>query len=335
MSREVHTPRQRGCADQHQDLALDEELLHNLAVPLRQASMVDSDAELQGVLQTRVRDAPLRVLELVRLHLAELLGIGLVIRCHEGHDVQRCQARLPPRGHEDERGLDAHGAHDHVAACAGILHGPLLSLHRVVLDGVVAGLVHLGHARHEVLLRVALDVSSHRHGPHARLEVEEPHHPNAEPICNVIGVRQRGGQAHEADRLVQVARDVSHARHNDLQHWPSILAQQVDLIDDDQAHAAHVGPVLPVAGDAIPLLRRGHHDIGALQSFDVGREVARELHDALAELPLQPLLPILHPLSGQGLERGDVDNLLLWALSEEAEHRQLCHVGLATSGGCS
>ena len=40
---------------------LAEQLLHDLAVALGQAGVVDADAELQAVLQTRVRAAALRL----------------------------------------------------------------------------------------------------------------------------------------------------------------------------------------------------------------------------------------------------------------------------------
>ncbi len=49
-----------------------------------------------------------------------------------------------------------------------------------------------------------------------------------------------------------------------IQTKPQLLpvsAQQMDLINDQQAHFLDIGTVLPVAGDAIPLLGGANDDV--------------------------------------------------------------------------
>mmetsp|Transcript_115361 Transcript_115361/g.366862 ORF Transcript_115361/g.366862 Transcript_115361/m.366862 type:complete len:695 (+) Transcript_115361:1573-3657(+) len=313
--REVDTPRQRRRRDQDQDLALTEELLGDLAVALWEARVMDTDAVGQSLLEARVRDPPHRVLQLVRLQLAELLRVLVRVRRHEGDNVEGREARLTTRGYEDQRRLHA------------------VRLHGMVLDGVEAGLVHLRHTGHEVLLGVALDVSGHRHRPDRRLEVEEADDADAKPIRDVVGVRQRSREADESDLSVQVAGDVAHAGDDDLQHGTSVLTQQMDLVDDDQADLPHIGAVLPMPGDSVPLLGRGDHNVRALQGIHVRREVACQFNHRLAELPLHALAPVLHALPRQRLEWGDVDDLLVRPGVEQLEHGELGHDGLPAAGG--
>mmetsp|Transcript_69102 Transcript_69102/g.174214 ORF Transcript_69102/g.174214 Transcript_69102/m.174214 type:complete len:411 (+) Transcript_69102:1084-2316(+) len=314
---EVDPPRQSRCRDQDHDLGLHEELLDDLAVALGQAGVVDADAVGEGLLEAGVRDPPLRVLELVGLELAEELGVLVGVRRHEGDDVQRGEPGLAAGGYEDERRLHA------------------VFLHSVVLDRMEARLVHLSHSWDEVLLWVALDVRRHRHRPHGGLEVEEPDDADAEPVRDVVCVRQGRAEANEADLLVQVARDVPHPRDDDLQHGPAVLPQEVDLVDDDEADLPHVRAVLPMPRDAVPLLGGRHDDVGTLERVDVGREVACKLDHGLAKLPLDALLPILHALSREGLQRCDVDDLLVGLVVEQTEHGQLGHDGLPAPSRCA
>mmetsp|Transcript_22063 Transcript_22063/g.63640 ORF Transcript_22063/g.63640 Transcript_22063/m.63640 type:complete len:485 (+) Transcript_22063:714-2168(+) len=145
MSGKIHAPCQRRRRNQYLDLRLHKELLDDLSIPLRQPRVVDTDPELERVLQAGIRDTALRVLQLVGLQLRELLRVLLRVRGHVGHDVEGRQPRLPPRRHEDKRRLDP------------------VRLDRVVLDRVEARLVHRRHSRHVVLLGVTLDVRSHGH----------------------------------------------------------------------------------------------------------------------------------------------------------------------------
>ena len=56
--------------------------------------------------------------------------------------------------------------------------------------------------------------------------------------------------------------DLAHSAGDDaLQHRPALIVQQVDLIDDDQAHQLRVGAVAALACNDVPLLRRRHDDL--------------------------------------------------------------------------
>jgi hypothetical protein len=73
------------------------------------------------------------------------------------------------------------------------------------------------HARLEVDDVKALDVDLQGHRAHARGEVEQAVAGGANPLPNILGVGQAGGQGKDADRLLQLAADVAHAAGDDLQ----------------------------------------------------------------------------------------------------------------------
>mmetsp|Transcript_22270 Transcript_22270/g.39649 ORF Transcript_22270/g.39649 Transcript_22270/m.39649 type:complete len:224 (+) Transcript_22270:1484-2155(+) len=223
--------------------------------------MVDADTKLQAVLQTLVADPLAGILNFVRLHVDELPRVLVWVSRHKGDDVKSSEPRLSPRRHKDKSWLHA------------------VSLDRMVLDRMEARLIHLCHPRDKLLLWIPLDVRCHWHRPHRRLEVVEAYNPDAQPVSDVVRVGQGCAQADEADGLVQVARDISHSGHDDFQNGPSILPQQVDLVDDDEADLSHVRSVLPVPRDAVPLLGRHDHNVSSLERFDVWSEVACELDD--------------------------------------------------------
>ena len=73
------------------------------------------------------------------------------------------------------------------------------------------------HARLKVDDVKALDVDLQGHRAHAGGEVEQAVAGGANPLPNILGVGQAGGQGQDADRLLQLAADVAHAAGDDLQ----------------------------------------------------------------------------------------------------------------------
>ena len=59
--------------------------------------------------------------------------------------------------------------------------------------------------------------------------------------------------------------DLAHGTGDDgLDDRAAVVVQQVDLVDDEQAHELRVGAVAALARDDVPLLRRGHNDLGGI-----------------------------------------------------------------------
>ena len=101
------------------------------------------------------------------------------------------------------------------------------------VDGFVGRSVHRCHSWAVVLLCEALKEDLDGHGPHTRLEVVETELVDAEPVGDVLGVRQGSGEADEPHTVAGLLGDVPHPAHDDLDDGASLLAKQMDLIDDN------------------------------------------------------------------------------------------------------
>ena len=171
--------------------------------------------------------------------------------------------------------------------------------------------------------REALHVHLHGNGPHGRPKVEKADLLDAEPAGQVVRVGQRRREALKADGLARLRGDVAHARDDDLEHGPALLAEQVHLVNNDEADLARVVAAPPAACDAVPLLRRRHDDVGHAQRLRVRRHVASELDDAAAQALAELALPVAHALGHECLERRDVDGLHARVRRKEAVDGQL------------
>ena len=101
-----------------------------------------------------------------------------------------------------------------------------------LLNGIESGLVHGLHSRTVVLLGEAVEVYGYWTGTHLRFEVVEVLGLGAEPVGDVGAVGHGRGQPDHADRAVRLRSDVVHPAHDHLDHSPSILTQQMDLVQD-------------------------------------------------------------------------------------------------------
>lgn len=132
-------------------------------------------------------------------HVQPLFGV--IFSRQVSDQVQSSQTRLSSAGDEDEdwfgRGVGA--------------------------DGLIGGFVHGGHAGTVVLAREASDVHLERHGTHRGAEIEQPHLVNAQPIGQIAGVGQRGGETHDANFTLRVGRDEVRARNDHFQDRTTIL----------------------------------------------------------------------------------------------------------------
>mmetsp|Transcript_21616 Transcript_21616/g.58162 ORF Transcript_21616/g.58162 Transcript_21616/m.58162 type:complete len:581 (-) Transcript_21616:369-2111(-) len=307
---EVDPPGEGGGGDEDEDLALDEELLHESAVLLRQARVVDAHAKGERVPQRLVANARDRLREVLLRHVDKLAGT--LVRRAEGDEVEGGEARLAAAGDEDERGL----------------------VWRVLHDGAVRGLVHGGHARAVVLARVARDVNLKRHGANGRLEVEEARLAHAQPVGEVLGIGQGGGEGHEPHvPRARLRSHVAHAAHDHLEHGPAVFPKQVHFVEDERHHVAHVASVLPAARDGVPLLGRGAEYVGGAQGVRIRGHVPRELNEAQAQRARQLAPPVRHALAHEGLEGRHVHRLTPGVGVEEAQDGELGGHGLARARG--
>ena len=117
----------------------------------------------------------------------------------------------------------------------------------------------------------ALDVDFHGNGTHGRAEVEQTaalrralaHALDAQPVSEVVSIRQRRREAYHTHGGACAPGDVPHAAHDRLQHGAAIGTKQVHLVDDEQRHAPHVRAIRPRARHAVPLLWRSHNQVRA------------------------------------------------------------------------
>eukprot|EP01137_Pigoraptor_chileana_P014179 Opistho-2@4959 len=306
--RKVHTPRQRARCDQHLDFLVDKQLLHRPPVTLVQSGVVHANAKRQRELQIAVADARENRIQLLLGHLQKLPRRAL--RGAHCNEIESGETRLPAGRHKDKRWL----------------------VWRVCLDGLVCGLVHGRHPRAVVLSREAGYVHLERNGTHRGLEVVQAGARDAEPVAQVACICACSGQTDNAYALIRVRRNVVGAADNHLKHGATVVTKEMDLVDHNDGHRLDVFAVLPAATDSVPFFRRCDNQIGALNCTHVRRHVTGQLDDAFSQPSLKPLLPILHALPHEGLERRNVHGLAT-ALRERAKDGKLRYECFAASGG--
>lgn len=116
----------------------------------------------------------------------------------------------------------------------------------------------------------ALDVELERDGANVRVEVERAVGAAAEPVGDVLGVGHGSAEGQDPDGLLELRRDVAHARAHDLDDRTLRASEQVDLVADEQLHVLHVLPLLPAAREDVPLFRRRDDDVPLCDQLQVG-----------------------------------------------------------------
>ena len=86
------------------------------------------------------------------------------------------------------------------------------------------------------------------------------------------------------------------------------------------AYLPDVAALLPVAGDAVPLLRRGGQNVGRGECARVRRRISGELLEREAEPFDEFRRPVIESLAHERLERRDVHGLHAGVRSEQTEH---------------
>lgn len=92
-------------------------------------------------------------------------------------------------------------------------------------------------------------------------------------------VVQRGREAHKAHGLGGGLHLEDGPGHQALPHRAAVIIDQVDLIQDHQAHKLGVRPALSLVGNDVPLLVHGHNHLGIADFLPGEADVARELTD--------------------------------------------------------
>ena len=269
-------------------MAVGEQVLDEGAVRARQARVVDREA---------VREEVLERLGLGRLALLLQDFARRRVLAHEAVDrvvVERHVAQrrrrlrgLGARVHEDEDLVPAR-----------------LRQHLLVAD-----LVHQLEPLERLLLGDADVLLLQRHGPEAVVEEEHARgRVDAEQLRHVRKVGQRRRQAHEPHGVARRLDLADRPRDDRLEDGAAVVVEQVDLVDDDQAHELRVRAVAALARDDVPLLRRRDDDLRRLDLRDRQRLVARQLAD-LHAVRREALAEVEHDLLHEGLHRRDVDDL--------------------------
>mmetsp|Transcript_112262 Transcript_112262/g.317542 ORF Transcript_112262/g.317542 Transcript_112262/m.317542 type:complete len:389 (+) Transcript_112262:1395-2561(+) len=202
---------------------------------------------------------------------------------------------------------------------------------RVMLDGLVHGTAHGEQPCGPMVDVETLDDHLKRHCPHVRREIEEARAAGPDPLANVLGIRQGGSKCHYPDGLLDLHRDVAHAAHHCLECWPDVTVQQVQLINNEEAHLLDALPRLPAATHQVPLLGSRDHHVGLLKDLHVACRLAHQL----GHLEAQHLAELVRPLVEALLRRGGVGRHVdaplhgVGLAHEHAEHGELAAHGLA------
>mmetsp|Transcript_8552 Transcript_8552/g.20310 ORF Transcript_8552/g.20310 Transcript_8552/m.20310 type:complete len:405 (+) Transcript_8552:1211-2425(+) len=321
VGRQVHTPRQSGCGHQDLDVSVGVQILHQLSISTGQTGVVHSKS---------VRK---QVLHLGRLHLLSLclqnlsggriflqkLGQGVILHCQVTKRLRSFYSLLP----------GMHKNQNLILSC--VLHQLLVAnfVHGVeALDGLLVCDTNVSLLQWDRPVVVSKVVQ-------ALLRID------AQKDCYILVVGQRGGQSHQSNMLLGGLDLPNCARHDCLEHRPTAVVQQVDLVDDDQSHQLRVSTLVSCfSGDDVPLLWSGDDDLGLVNLGLREVHVATQLTDGHSVGLLQTLGEALHHLLHQSLhgrnihdlEASQVEGAVLQAeLVHDVEDRQHRNVGLATT----
>ena len=139
------------------------------------------------------------------------------------------------------------------------------------------------------------------------------------PVGHIFGVGQSRRETHKPDIVTGLLGNVPHSADNDLNYRPSLLTQQMDLINDDECDRRHITSVLPVSTDTIPFFGSCDENIGFLESFEIRGDVSGELEDGFLEWSLfKALFPIGDSLFGQSFERRYENDFTLRSVFEDS-----------------
>mmetsp|Transcript_117329 Transcript_117329/g.373812 ORF Transcript_117329/g.373812 Transcript_117329/m.373812 type:complete len:986 (+) Transcript_117329:1016-3973(+) len=277
-----HTPRELLCAHENLDGAGLEQAFDHCALRGGEALVEEADTVLQALLQGLLaRSSQVRLHGLVgdvQEPLRLVVGGGMQQQVDGGH------TRLLPVWHEDDDGL----------------------VGRVMLDGLVHWPAHGQEPRGAVVDVETLDDHLQRNGTHVGREVEKASAARSDPLTDVLRVGQRGRQRDDADGLLHLHGDVAHAADNGLQGRADVAVEQMQLVDDEEAHFLHALAGLPSAAHQVPLLRGGDHDVRLLEGLDVAGGLAAKLCDLETEFLPELVGPLVVALLCRRLVRRDV-----------------------------
>ena len=329
----VHAHGERRRAAEHGEDSPAKQLLAQVAIGVLERAGVESNPVRDGLRERLAAHA--------RRRLGESASVRVVAdkrmrskRRRLGRQLLRRARRAVARVAEHQRGLTVVVRRHH-------FHEPIVepALEEVVvLRGVVSQ--HLGLERHRSIL-LTETTRPFRRG-------------RAKPSPHVVQVghrrRTRGETNGTEGRGAHGGALAEHfeARDDRLESAPSLVAEEVDLVDHHEREVAeegHAAAVFVLAGDAVELLGSGEDDVDVGElgpGGDVG--VASELlaHDAEGTEPGDPLLLLL---LDERLEGGHVDGLELTgamleragvaihALQEHLKDGELEEDRLAAAGG--
>mmetsp|Transcript_17116 Transcript_17116/g.51222 ORF Transcript_17116/g.51222 Transcript_17116/m.51222 type:complete len:386 (+) Transcript_17116:2827-3984(+) len=204
---------------------------------------------------------------------------------------------------------------------------------------LVADIVHDVLGLQDVALGHAHKLHLQGNGAVGGVEVEQAR-VHAQERGHVAVVGQRGRQSHDADHALTRLHLALSPRHERLDDSPSLIIQQVHLVDDEQTDQGRHCRIRTLAGDDVPLLGRGHQHLGLLHLLLRQLHISRELLDHQPERA-ESMGESSSDLSRQRFHGGhihdfevvDLNHAVLHVGADLVQHGHHGNVGLSCSRG--
>mmetsp|Transcript_43379 Transcript_43379/g.114245 ORF Transcript_43379/g.114245 Transcript_43379/m.114245 type:complete len:464 (+) Transcript_43379:1581-2972(+) len=203
----------------------------------------------------------------------------------------------------------------------------------IMLDRLVHWTAHGKQPSGAVVNVETLNHHLKRHRTHVGREVEEPGG-GADPLSDILRIRERCRQGHDPNGLLHLHRDVTHTADDGLQRGTDVAVQQVEFINDEEANLLHALPRLPPSTHQVPLVRRRDDYVGFVKDLHI------VLPDKLGHLESQDPPKLVGPLSeaflGGCLVRSDIHTTLHRIVTRQhPQHRKLGTHSLSTGCWCA
>mmetsp|Transcript_43283 Transcript_43283/g.77715 ORF Transcript_43283/g.77715 Transcript_43283/m.77715 type:complete len:253 (-) Transcript_43283:1609-2367(-) len=168
-------------------------------------------------------------------------------------------------------------------------------------------------------------------------EVEQTSAAGSNPLPDVLGVGERGGQRNDADGLLHLHGDVAHAADHCLQRGANVTVQEMQLVHDEEANLLHTLARLPTAAHEVPLIWRCDDDVGLLQNLHIAGGLTNKLGNFEAQYFSEFVRPLVESLLGRRSMWRNIDAALdgIRIIRKHSQDSELTAYNLPACRGCA